>query len=220
MTAGMDTYWDRELEDSRQRYLRNWRIRTSLERFRRPGALGVCEVDVLRHIDRELARVPLVEDAVTRLQVEAERVAAGQGHELGVWYQTDGLLTAARCTRCTATVCLREEGCGSNDAPLRWISHPCAPVLERFYVVCSTPKGGFKTFFVRDRESPMLGALFMTRKMSTAREHVRRLNAVDANGSVAVTTDAALVKMRAKVDRLRRQLVAAEGDLARLQAQD
>lgn len=140
---------------------------------------------------------------LARFQADAEAVAAEHGHTLGEWYTSEHLLTAALCTGCTATVCLRAEGAGSNADPTRWLTaHDCQPVHERFYARKSTLSP--VTNFVFDRENPTC-AIAMRRKAPALKALLAQLNGGDVVDEHA--------KALAKVVRLRTQLMKAEAAL-------
>lgn len=162
----------------------------------------------IRTAAQVLARMSELEDVavnvaplIAQLQSDAEAIAAEHGHVLGEWYQGEGLLTAARCTACTATVCLRAAGHGSNAAPLRWLAAgDCQPVLPRYHVVKTASP---VTYLVCDREQPKLGASSMHRKATAARARAEQLNGGVDEYAAAL----------AKVTRLRTQLAKAEAAL-------
>lgn len=157
---------------------------------------------VLEHIARVQAQIPAVE----QLQRDAEAVAGEHGHELGEWHATTHLLTAAKCQHCTATVCLRTDGHGSNSDPLVYLrDRECRPVLPRYQVRKITSP---TIYLVVDTENPRRAAVAMRRKATTAQK------LADARNG-AVVKDPAVV-LRAKVARLRKQLAKAESDLAAL----
>lgn len=162
--------------------------------------------DVLARYDELERSLPALEQRIGELQRDAAAVAGEHGHELGEWYFGDGLVVAARCTRCTATVCLKARGCGSNDDPLRWLTAECAKA--RFYAI----KSG-RGWFVRDRERAAYGPVAMPATAGKARALAASLNAEllgdDAGPS---RVDVA----QAKRDRAWRAYVRAEEALAAL----
>lgn len=145
--------------------------------------------------------------AVARLHEAARAVAAEHSHELGAWYSTDGLITAARCERCTATVALRAEGHGSNAEPLRWLSAPCGGATgdgPRYRVV-KRSRPSPMVYAVVDTDRPELGAVAMRRKKAAA-----QAIADDRNGVIEAPAPDEGARLRARVDRLRAQLARAE----------
>lgn len=150
----------------------------------------------------------IIADAIARLHPDAEAVAAEHGHVLGEWHRTRHLLTSARCTQCTATVCLRVRGAGSNADPLRWLARDCRPVLDRFYAVKSTI--GPATHFIHDRENPTQ-TIAMVRKAADVKKRLAQLNGGEVDERA---------KLIARVTRLRAQLVKAEAALAAFNEQE
>lgn len=157
---------------------------------------------------RELARLEAVAvDApaqVATLHDRAHVVAGEHGHELGEWLETDHLLTSAHCLHCTATVCLRTEGYGSNAQPLEYLQVACARTRARFFIRGTTTAP--KVWRVFDRERMAYGPLDWSRKKGDAQKMA------DArNGGPAVVSPA--FKALADVERLRAQLARAEAKL-------
>lgn len=143
--------------------------------------------------------------AIERLTPDAEAVAHEHGHVLGEWHATENLIVAARCQHCTATVCLKTDGKGSNAEPLRWLTVPCG-AGERFYITKSLLSP--MTHFVHDRERPQYEPIAMCRKKTEANAIVKRLNA-EAAGEPVVD----------EVERLRTKRARLVAQLARVEAQ-
>lgn len=189
-------------------------ISYDIHRRRRYGArLAPAKGETLRTAREVLARYDELErDAerlrpiVAELQRDAAAVAGEHGHELGEWYFGEGLIVAARCTRCTATVCLKGAGNGSNGDPLRWLTTDCEQ--PRFYAV-KVARG----WYVRDRERARYGPVAMVSTAGRARKIAAEMNAEllgdDAGPS---RVDVA----QAKRDRAWRAYVRAEEALSAL----
>lgn len=159
---------------------------------------------VLAYIDAVLTHDP----AVDRLHADAAAVAAEHGHELGEWYTSEHLLTAARCQHCTATVCLRADGHGNNSDPLRYLrERECRPILPRYQVRKIT---GPVAHLVIDSHNPRLAPVAMRRSAKDAKLVAAGLNGTSVKDPITVA--------RAKVTRLRGQLERAEAELATLTA--
>lgn len=163
---------------------------------------------VLAHIDRAEARYARKHaPAVEQLQRDADAVAREYGHELGAWAMTDGLLTSARCTSCTATVCLKGDGNGSNGDPLRWLREVCE--RPRFYAEkCA------RTWAVYDRERARYGPRALAKSKAGAEKVARALNDALAPGAAPVPD--AVDVARARVDKARAALARAEQALHKL----
>lgn len=145
--------------------------------------------------------------AIEQLQADAAAVAREYGHELGEWAMTDGLLTAARCTSCTATVCLKADGNGSNNNPLRWLREVCE--RPRFYA----EKCG-RAWAVYDRERAAYGPRQTAKSKAGAEKAARALN--DALAPGAAPVPGAVDVARARVERARAALARAEMALHKL----
>lgn len=172
---------------------------------RRGPAIQRTARDVLARIAELEIRAAEMWPAVEQLQTTAPAVAQEYGHDLGPWYYGDGLVTAARCTGCTASVALKADGHGSNNDPCRYLREPCAHLRPRFYAV----KSG-RGYFVRDRERPMYaGEMIASKARATAR--AKALN-TGAGAGVVSPVEAA----RARVERARLALARAEQALHKL----
>lgn len=150
-----------------------------------------------------------IDERVAPLLADAQALAGEHGHVLGEWYSTGRLITAARCTQCTATVSLRARGYGSNADPTFALRRNCTETGRYFVTKSNAGISGTTQHFVHDRERPQHEPVAMKRKAADANAIAKALN----GGPVDE-----LAKMHAKVERLRKQLAKAETELASVAA--
>lgn len=167
-----------------------------------------CDVDTRAVHGPETREVAQLVD---RFRLEVAALAAEHGHELGAWQgRTRGMAASVRCEGCHRSAAVDLDAAPLPSGSLTSTPCPRAQGAPRYYAT----KSG-RLHYVRDRENPAGEPVASYAAKGGAAKAAAALNAPAV--VVAATGPGDVVKARAKVERARRALAKAEGELLALE---